>query len=64
MARYFLEKRGTAIAIGSLGMAIGEAVLPFVVIILISLIGWRLTYFSSSIFILFCLFPLIVLLLN
>ena len=64
MARYFSEKRGTAIAIGSLGMAIGEAILPFVVIILISLIGWRLTYLSSSIFILFCLFPLIVLLLN
>ena len=64
MARYFSEKRGTAIAIGSLGMAIGEAILPFVVIILISLIGWRLTYMSSSIFILFCLFPVIVLLLN
>ena len=64
MARYFSEKRGTAIAIGSLGMAIGEAILPFVVIILISLIGWRLTYLSSSIFILFCLFPVIVLLLN
>ena len=64
MARYFSEKRGTAIAIGSLGMAIGEAILPFLVIILISLIGWRLTYFSSSVFILFCLFPVIVLLLN
>ena len=64
MARYFSEKRGTAIAIGSLGMAIGEAILPFVVIILISLIGWRLTYLSSSIFVLFCLFPVIVFLLN
>ena len=64
MARYFSEKRGTAIAIGSLGMAIGEAILPFVVIILISFIGWRLTYLSSSMFILFFLFPVIVFLLN
>ena len=64
MARYFSEKRGIAIAIGSLGMAIGEAILPFVVIILISFIGWRLTYLSSSVFILFFLFPVIVLLLN
>ena len=64
MARYFSEKRGTAIAIGSLGMAIGEAILPFVVIILISFIGWRLTYLSSSMFILFFLFPVVVLLLN
>ena len=64
MARYFSEKRGTAIAIGSLGMAIGEAILPFLVIILISFIGWRLTYLSSSMFILFFLFPVIVLLLN
>ncbi len=64
MARYFSEKRGTAIAIGSLGMAIGEAILPFVVIILISFIGWRLTYLSSSMFILFFLFPVVFLLLN
>jgi len=64
MARYFVKKRGTAIAIGSLGMALGEAILPVIVVILISLIGWRFTYFSSSIVIMFLLLPLIVLLLR
>ena len=64
MARYFTRKRGTAIAVGSLGMAIGEALLPFVVVLLISVIGWRLTYFSSSLFILIFIFPLIIILLS
>ena len=64
MARYFMRKRGTAIAVGSLGMAIGEALLPFVVVLLISVIGWRLTYFSSSLFILIFIFPLIIILLS
>ena len=64
MARYFSKKRGTAIAIGSLGMAIGEAILPFIVVLFISLIGWRLTYLSSSVFILFFLFPSIIFLLR
>ena len=64
MARYFVQKRGTAIAIGSLGMALGEATLPVIVVILISLIGWRLTYFSSSLVIMFFLLPFIILLLR
>ena len=64
MARYFVKKRGTAIAIGSLGMALGEATLPVIVVILISVIGWRITYFSSSLFIMFFLLPLIILLLR
>ena len=64
MARYFTYKRGTAIAVGSMGMAIGEALLPFIVVLLISLIGWRLTYLSSSIFTLFFLFPIIIILLR
>ena len=64
MARYFNNKRGTAIAIGSLGMALGEATLPVIAVFLISLIGWRLTYFSSSLVIMFFLLPLIILLLR
>jgi len=64
MARYFVKKRGTAIAIGSFGMALGEAVLPVIVVILISVIGWRFTYFGSSLVIIFLLLPLIFLLLR
>ena len=64
MARYFNNKRGTAIAIGSLGMALGEATLPVIAVFLISLIGWRLTYFSSSLVIMFFILPLIILLLR
>ena len=45
-------------------MALGEATLPVIVVILISVIGWRVTYFGSSLFIMFFLLPLIILLLR
>ena len=51
MARYFERDRGRAIAIGAMGYTLGESLLPFVAVVLISLIGWRWTYASSAIFI-------------
>ena len=52
MARYFKANRGKALAISGFGFSIGEMIYPFVVVILIITFGWRITWFSSSIFIL------------
>lgn len=51
MARYFSINRGKALAISGFGFSIGEMVYPAIVVFLIITIGWRLTWFSSSIFI-------------
>ena len=44
MARYFDIGRGRAIAIATLGFSAGEALLPFLAVIAIGLVGWRWTY--------------------
>ena len=55
MARYFSINRGKALAISGFGFSIGEMIYPAIVVFLILTIGWRLTWFSSSIFIFFIL---------
>ena len=52
MARYFKANRGKALAISGFGFSFGEMIYPFIVVILILTFGWRITWFSSSIFIL------------
>lgn len=64
MARYFGPDRGKALAIASIGMAAGEAVLPILAILAIAAIGWRTTYGLASAVILFVLLPLVLLLLQ
>ena len=49
MARYFDTGRGRAIAIATLGFSASEAVLPFLAVIAIGLIGWRWTYGGAAI---------------
>jgi MFS family permease len=44
MARYFDAGRGRAIALATLGFAVGEAILPFLAVLAIAAIGWRATY--------------------
>ena len=51
MARYFNVNRGKALAISGFGFSIGEMIYPAIVVFLILTIGWRLTWFSSSLFI-------------
>ena len=51
MSRYFKANRGKALAISGFGFSFGEMIYPFVVVILILSFGWRITWFSSSIFI-------------
>ena len=51
IARYFNTNRGKALAISGFGFYIGEMIYPIIIIFLILTIGWRLTWFSSSIFV-------------
>ena len=48
MARYFDTQRGRAIAVATMGFAAGEALLPFLAVASISVIGWRWTYGVTS----------------
>jgi sugar phosphate permease len=41
MGRWFSATRGRAVAVANLGIAVGEAVLPFVFVALIGWLGWR-----------------------
>ena len=52
MSRYFNTNRGKALAISGFGFSVGEIVYPAAIVFLLLTIGWRLTWFSSSIFIL------------
>ena len=51
MARYFSINRGKALAISGFGFSIGEMIYPTIVVILLITIGWRLTWFSSFLFV-------------
>jgi len=44
MARYHGPDRGKALAIASIGMAVGEAILPILAVLAIATLGWRETY--------------------
>ncbi|MDH3669142.1 MAG: MFS transporter, partial [Paracoccaceae bacterium] len=44
MGRWFVAHRGQAVAVAGLGTALGEAVLPSVVVFAIAWIGWRATW--------------------
>ena len=59
MARYYNDGRGWALAIGSFGESIGEALLPFLAVIAIGVIGWRSTYGVSAALIAVVLIPLL-----
>ena len=41
MGRWFAANRGRAVALANLGIAAGEAVLPFLFVLLIGWLGWR-----------------------
>ncbi len=58
MARYYDHERGRAIAVGSLGFAAGEAILPVAAVLAIGAVGWRVTYGSIGIGLAVVLMPL------
>lgn len=47
-ARYFQEDRGKALALTSLGFAAGEALLAVTAVVLIDLVGWRLSFVAAG----------------
>ena len=57
MARYFDADRGKAVALASLGFAVGEAVLPFLAVLAIAALGWRATYGGAAAVLALCLLP-------
>ncbi len=52
MVRYFDANRGKAISLGSVGFSAGQAVLPFVAVLAIAAVGWRLTYAAAGLLLL------------
>ena len=44
MARYLPKDRGKAVSLASMGLSVGEAVLPVLMVVAIAAIGWRASY--------------------
>ena len=64
VARRFHAERGRAIAITTLGMVLGEAVLPVIAVGTLTIVGWRGTYASAAILLTSVGFPIVVWLLQ
>ena len=64
MGRWFRAHRGRAVAVAGLGMSLGEAVLPTVVVALIAWIGWRATWGVAAVVLVLVFAPLFIWLLN
>jgi len=64
MARYFERDRGKAISIAAMGLPVGEAFLPIIVVTLVAVIGWRGTWLTTTAFIVVVLVPATLLLLR
>jgi predicted MFS family arabinose efflux permease len=47
-ARRFTQERGKALGLAALGLAVGEAMLPPLVVIALPLAGWRAIWFASA----------------
>lgn len=48
MARWFVGKRGTALSIASMGVALGQAILPLIFVALMGWIDWRLLWLVAA----------------
>jgi MFS family permease len=57
MARYFDTGRGRAIAIATMGFAVGEAILPVAAVLMIAAFGWRWSYGATAMSLAFVLVP-------
>ncbi len=62
MGRWFSAYRGRAVGVSSLGYSAGEAVLPFVTILLIAAIGWRQVWLAAAGLLLLAALPAIFIL--
>ncbi|HUS54279.1 MAG TPA: MFS transporter [Thermohalobaculum sp.] len=64
MGRWFRATRGRAVAVAGLGHSLGEAVLPVVVVTLITSIGWRATWGVTAVVLVVVFAPVFLWLLN
>ncbi len=48
MGRWFSAHRGRAVGFVSLGHSVGDAILPFITIVLVGTLGWRNVWFPAS----------------
>ena len=59
MVRTFRADRGKAVALASLGIAVGESMLPFLAVLAIAAIGWRAVYGGGAALLAFAVAPLV-----
>ena len=59
MARYFVQRRGMATAVCSLGTPLAESVMPIFAVFVMGILGWRETWVVSSLFLTLICIPLI-----
>ncbi|KMW58912.1 Permeases of the major facilitator superfamily [Candidatus Rhodobacter oscarellae] len=52
MARWFVGSRGKALAIASLGYAVGEAFLPLFIVFMFDIVDWWVLWFGFAVFVL------------
>lgn len=60
MARYFDKNRGKAISVASMGMPIGEFILPVAAAFTIAAFGWRETWMGLAVLLVLCFVPLLL----
>jgi MFS family permease len=58
-ARHFGAHRGKAVALVSLGYAVGETVLPLLAVLAIAAVGWRATYGGAALILAIALPPIL-----
>ncbi|MBX3529705.1 MAG: MFS transporter [Rhizobiaceae bacterium] len=61
--RWFVARRGTAMAVTAIGLNAGEATLPFIFVLLIGEVGWRASWLVAAGALVFVALPLIAALL-
>ena len=64
MGRWFRAQRGRAVAIGSLGFALGEALLPMIFVAVSASIGWRGSWMLAAATLIAFTLPLLLVLLR
>lgn len=62
MGRWFSAYRGRAVGVSSLGYSAGEALLPFITILLIGALGWRQVWLAAAAVLLLAALPVIYIL--
>lgn len=57
IGRWFQKRRGKAVAVGTLGILLGEALLPMLIVSSMALFGWRETWMLTSLILVVFILP-------